>query len=289
MSNISRFLFLGVLVLSLAISQWSCDEIEGNPLEDSVPAPFNGRKVLLEEFTGHQCAQCPEGSERLFSIHKRYPEGTILLSIHAGFFARVDKDLWKEDFRSEIGNEYFKLFNPSFNPSALVNRVDHQIGTSVKNQLDWLSVSDRLLRAKPDISIKLSPSYDSSSRSVTVGTEVTYLKNGGQDYHIVLLLTEDSIVAPQYDIRLKNESGVDSNYVHRHVLRAGITPAFGEQISTTEMRERSVFTKTYTYKIPDGKQWKPDHCHVVAFVHRNGTTYEIIQAEEARLIPEKGN
>ena len=71
-----------VAVLALG----ACNEIdEADRLLDYTP-PAGDRNVLLEEFTGQMCPNCPEGAREAHRLQENNP-GMVIVSIHAGGFA----------------------------------------------------------------------------------------------------------------------------------------------------------------------------------------------------------
>ncbi len=49
--------------------------------------PSGNRVVLLEEFTGKGCTNCPKGSRELENLLTQFPNNLVAVSLHAGFFA----------------------------------------------------------------------------------------------------------------------------------------------------------------------------------------------------------
>ena len=87
----------------------SCDEVEGpfiesNPLtgEYATDAPI--RKILIEDFTGVNCVNCPEASRVLENLKETYGNHIVPLGIHAGSYA-IPIDDSQPDFRTDVGFE----------------------------------------------------------------------------------------------------------------------------------------------------------------------------------------
>lgn len=114
---------LSFFLLSFLLS--ACEEIPPtlNPVD---PNPGGGgampRKVLIEEFSGVKCVNCPAGSEAIENLIKIYGDQLIAISIHAGFFAPPYAES-KYDFRSADGTNLLSyLGEPLGYPTAVVNR-----------------------------------------------------------------------------------------------------------------------------------------------------------------------
>ena len=88
MKKLISFLLLALLITS------ACEEIQ--PVIDCLSCEDDGppividpqdRKVLIEEFTGVRCVNCPAGSAEIQNLLSVYGEQLIAISIHAGFYA----------------------------------------------------------------------------------------------------------------------------------------------------------------------------------------------------------
>ena len=75
-----------ILISLLFLVLVSCEEIppEVTPCQTT-------RVVLVEEFTGIDCVNCPIGSDKLEQINYQNPGKIVIVGIHAGFFA-TDKN-----------------------------------------------------------------------------------------------------------------------------------------------------------------------------------------------------
>ena len=94
MKKINLIVTLAILLCAFV----SCDKIEGpyitpdESVETNVEFPDIDpnnvfRKVLIEEYTGHRCTNCPDGHRELASLHERYGDTLVAIGIHAGTFA----------------------------------------------------------------------------------------------------------------------------------------------------------------------------------------------------------
>ena len=93
MKKINLIVTLTILLCAFV----SCDKIEGpyitpdESVETNVEFPDIDpatvfRKVLIEEYTGHRCTNCPDGHRELASLHERYGDSLVAIGIHAGSF-----------------------------------------------------------------------------------------------------------------------------------------------------------------------------------------------------------
>ena len=112
------------------------------------------------------------------------------------------------------------------------------------------------------------------------------LTNNSGQYKLVVLLSEDSIIAEQLDYRLPSGSQLITNYEFKHVLRDAVNSAWGDAVFTTGAIVNDSLTKSYSnYKI--SPNYRPSKCHIIAYVYdadpTSATYYEVLQVEEAHV------
>jgi len=271
----------GFIVLLASFS--ACDVID-NPIKTggTAPPPAEGiRKVIIEDFTGHRCKNCPYAAEKIHELQDAYGENVIGIAIHAGpsNFTGTNTD-YPTDFTTADGNEIYSFFKIPGLPQGLVNRVDYSpTGTAyLKAYSKWPSLTAGLLDSVPHVKIEGLVGYEPTTRAVTVDVEATALKDFSVDLKVVVMLTESGIVSPQ----LMPDDSRNPDYVHNHVLRDTYTEAMGDEIALSPITAGSVHTKQVTGTVD--ASWVASKCHIVVYVF-NADTYEILQAEEFKLIP----
>ena len=45
------------------------------------------KSVIIEEFTGIHCGNCPDGHKRAAALQRMHPDNLFVVAIHAGSFA----------------------------------------------------------------------------------------------------------------------------------------------------------------------------------------------------------
>ena len=82
------FIFIIFTIVNILIS---CDKVEPPYTIQSSSTKTDSttyqRHVLLEEFTGSACGNCPAGQATVDSLENQYPNTLISYEIHAGYFA----------------------------------------------------------------------------------------------------------------------------------------------------------------------------------------------------------
>ena len=119
------------------------------------------RNILIEDFTGHTCQNCPEAAKELEAIHDVYGDQIIGIAIHVvKSFARPYPESaapkFQYDFRTEWGNAWESLFEITSLPKGMVNRIGYPDDNHRLGKDEWLSQVQNELN-KTNISI---PSWE---------------------------------------------------------------------------------------------------------------------------------
>ncbi|NQT77108.1 MAG: Omp28-related outer membrane protein [Bacteroidetes bacterium] len=114
----------------------------------------NIRKVLLEEFTGHICVNCPEATLQAHFLQHSFEGKLILVSIHAGDLATPGAAPYDANFTTGPGNEIFNYYEPVGVPTGMVNRADYQ-GSTVLFKDSWEPAIQELLNLPQQASIEI--------------------------------------------------------------------------------------------------------------------------------------
>ena len=283
-----RVISILVIIAMAAFIFQACDKIEEPYLRNDGghdPGDTTGtavRKVLLEDYTGHKCVNCPGASFVGHELKAQYGEQLVLVAVHAGFFAEPNSTgLYTTDFRTDAGNEYFDFFQIIANPNGMVNRVgegqDRVIG-----ETEWPSTVGAEVAKAPVATIEITGSYNTISRVLGTSLSIKFLSDLPGKYRVCAMITEDSIIAPQ----MNNDPSIGpspdwEDFVHMHVLRGNINGTWGNLITDEDIVSGSEYTvQCANYDID--ADWDDQQCHIVAFVF-NTETFEIVQAEEVKL------
>jgi len=286
-----------ITLLSFILIITSCDVVEGPYEIDTggvTPTDTNTyvKKILIEDFTGHTCPNCPSAARELEGIHDLYGHQIIGIALHVstGFAAPwIGAGKFEYDFRTKWGTDWDDFFDISNSglPRGMVNRMgypnNHKLG---KNE--WLSAVITELEKEIDFGINITGDYG----VITIDTEI--LNNTNGDYNLVVCLTESNIINWQKDGQVDNES-----YIHNHVLRSVLSDESLSNSSnyiTGQLVEKTInynlsvleqFNSDYSSNTADAGNgnsggWNASNMSVIAYIYDN-TTQEILQVEEAHL------
>ena len=175
---------------------------------------FDGKLVvLLEDYTGVRCVNCPAAATTASQLQEQNEGHLIVLGVHPnvpGMIQMPYNDV--TDFRTEEGKEWNNYFNIGSYPSGLVNRKE-AIG-----EANWTAAVNEVVGGNAPVRLIVKTEYNDSLREVSLSVYSKFLTTvESNDVHLTLCMMEDSIVGPQ-----QTTSGVDANYVHRHVFRGTV-------------------------------------------------------------------
>lgn len=253
-------LFLGVATAAMAMAAASCSNIdEGDRLIYVKPAEV-GRAILIEDFTGQRCINCPTGTEIINGIVETYGEDNVIaVGIHSGplGFAGNSKT---PGLMTYTGNEYYTRWdkeNKMGQPWVVFNRK-----TSPDSHYNnWAAMVGTIISEKANLSVKIDNAYDAKTRTLTTkvdafGVNDTVTVSGKLQVWIV----EDGIKAMQ----MMPDGSANQEYIHNHVFRAAVNGTWGEEVT---VKEGETTTKQYSYKLPE--TWNAENISVVAFVYND--------------------
>lgn len=232
--------------------------------QEYVSTEIQNRNLLIEEFTGRYCPNCPFGHIISNNITHGNPDRAWSVGIHSGYFA----DTTYPNFNTDISAIFTEPYSGLGYPSALLNRsTDEPISRG-----QWQSVAYTQLQQVAECNVGGHVVINPITRTASITAEVYYTANSAEsNNYLTIVMIQDSIVGQQaYAQNNPDQDLGDDMYCHMHVLRDVVTPAWGDEISPTT--EGTLVTKTYEYVIPEiigdpnGVIVDLDNIYFIAFV-----------------------
>ncbi|MDR0348608.1 MAG: Omp28-related outer membrane protein [Tannerella sp.] len=227
------------------------------------------KNILLEEFTGIHCVYCPEGHKIANNLIAAQ-EGTVYtIAIHSGSFATPSQG--EPDFRISEGAAIDSYFKVSGYPAGMINRkpvtLNGQLLSTVLNRSSWSKAAKEVNKEDAPVNLWMNVAFDGASRKLTVDMEAYYTADSDLPENFMnIVITQSNILGPQ------SGGAVGDNYIHRHQLKAFVTPLWGDPIPNPRTGE--YFTKKYVYDLPESVNnipVKAEDLEVLAFVTANRT------------------
>ena len=262
----------------------SCDYVkfpDNTATGGGQPVDGPARKVLLEDLTGHTCNNCPAATDVALGLHDLYGDDLIIVGVHASAFADPVAPPFDTDFRTVAGEEYIATFGVNSLPAGLVSRRPFN-GSLIVGDGNWGSAAAAIINTPAEVEVLFDTvSYDTGTNTVSMTLKVVPVVALTGDHNLTIYLTEDSVVDAQIDNRVSPPNVLD--YLHRHVLRGNVNSTWGETVVSGSAAAGDTITVTHDYVLP-ANVLVPAHCGLVAYLYRTDT-YEVLQAEEAKIEP----
>ena len=306
-----KFIYSIISILFIT-AIFSCDKID-NPYppseevdtsgivwDDSVKAKSNEgvRYVLMEEYTGHKCTNCPRGAKAIEDLKAGYGDKFIPIATHIidAFAAPGDiggpAGSYTSDYRTDEGLVYETTFNIAGLPGGTVSRRNFPVVTDGV----WGEEAQEIYRDPgPTVAnLHLTAFYDQSKGTYRVRVIVEWLIDYTDGLNLQVQMLEDSIA----DWQLDNgqhippfDPATQTGYMHRHMFRGSVNTVWGEPMkdaAAVNDMDTMIYTREFdppSVKFPEGRSIKDKDVSFVAFLYKDASDgYEVMQVNEVHLM-----
>lgn len=238
--------------MTAAVALSSCDSV--SEPDRFIPAEIvPQRSILIEEFTGQLCTNCPDGHVAIKDILASLGDSVVPVSIHASALA-LDVPL---GYKTPTGEEYYKADGSPALPTAVINQMTAPL--QVEN---WGSALNHIIMESTPFTVKASTEFKGNDYNIDVAF------SSGEDFtgKLQVWIVENDLVGLQLD-----HGTYVTDYVHNHVFRAAVTPSiWGDDV---QLEAHTPQYKSYTYSIP--ATWNKDNIYVVAFLYNSNGVAQV--------------
>ncbi len=268
-----RNILIGALLLVFS----ACEVIPAGEREEIIFTPTNPdaikRTSLLIEYSGWQCVNCPYAAEEAHRLKEQYGENLVVVVMHPESNPNTGHNNKPAlNYTCPEADSVYMMMggtNTTPFPTGNVNMVNDPTNGYFVGHDQWGTlISQAYNQPKPVILKAEASTID--SHVISVAVDITNLDNQTIDATVQVWLTEDSVVGSQ-----KKPDGTDKNYSHNHLMRASITPMWGDGVLIESQMTHQV---VYEYTLPE--KVVKENCNVVALVNVNG---EVVQASETKI------
>ncbi len=209
-----------------------CDNISEDDRHIMVEKPVinNPRNLLIMEFTGNTCLNCPTGAATVEQIKEDEAPGRVIsvgLHPYGSHFtepvASLHTPSHKQDLRCEAATAIFDYYKPSGFPSAIFNGLASSMSGVTS---DWIQRASEALKATSYLNLSASCTYDAENRHLNVDYDVEFLDDVFRKLNLTVWLVENKIMGTQ----TMPDGKPNFNYEHNHVLRASLNGNWGQEL-----------------------------------------------------------
>ena len=266
MKQFTKRLFNCIIAITGLMSLTSCDDVKPDDryiLENDINVK---RSVLLEDFTGQKCINCPEAHKVIEELENQYGKDKVVaVSIHCGTYgypkSRTDFPSNRIGLMADEGNAILETYAISDFPMGVVD-----MGTPITHDL-WATAVRNALQEPSDIKIELEADYRPGDKdnvdgyNGTIDVKARILSGSTRTADVQFWIVEDGIVAMQRSL-----TGTIDNYTHNNVFRAQIFNGVrGETVSLPagiELEKSGSIPTRWNSQ----EHWEISNLSVIAFV-----------------------
>lgn len=244
-------IFYSLATLAATASLFSCDNIaEGDRLIYVAPVEVS-KNVLIEDFTGQYCKNCPDATDAIHELQETYGNTKVIaVGLYSGEFGKK-KDGTLLPLTTETGNYYYDQWQVQQQPCLNIDRN----GLTSDNGILQTRVTESL---KTTTTVTLTPSvtYDAQYKNASISVDIAS-SEAIDNAKLQVWVVEDSIVSPQ----VMPTGKTNTKYVHNHVFRTTVTDRDGKAITLDANKQ---ITETFSLTVDNS--WEPKNVSIVTFV-----------------------
>lgn len=263
-------LTVGLLAACEVIGPEDRDKVIFTPTDPSAVK----RTSLLIEYSGWQCVNCPTAAEEAHRLKELYGEELVVVVMHpeSNPNTRHNNKPALNYTCPEADSIYIMMggTNTTPFPTGNVNMVKDETKGYFNDYDKWATLVSQAY-ANPKPVLLSQESYEKDTNVLSIAVDITNLDTVAMDATLQVWLTEDEVIGSQ-----KKPEGTDKEYAHNHLLRASISPIWGNKLSIDAHMTQQV---VYEYTLPE--KVEKNNCYIVALVSVNG---EVIQANQTSVL-----
>lgn len=306
--NVLIVVFVSILLLGTA----ACDKVE-NPYEEQATIKLDTTlypgiwqdyldneypnfqentntdvNVLLEDYTGHTCNNCPTAATEAHTIHENNPDRIFVASIHIDPGAQLSfqeaqaSGSYSTDHTNPDAIAYGETFENGYNfignPQGTVNRkvVDGKMfdfyGTWQSRATDIINTNDLKFNLQSEFNF-----YESTNGGF-LHVEAEKITSEDIEVNTVVYVIQDTLT----DWQLMPNNTNNPDYLHRdkHLGSIDDNP-FGISTFAADAPAGTKKVIDYSYEVP--VDLDPENMHFLVYVY-NTETYEILHVIKQKLI-----
>ena len=258
------------MAVAAALLATACSDIDSDERYLAVDKVEAKRCVLLEDFTGQECLNCPAAHEVIDKLLEQYGDDLIPVSIHAGSFAIPATDPYDTGLMQPEGNTYNDMWGIQEWPKGVVNRRSGAV-----NHDAWADAVRTELSRPTTLDLDLEATYSADTDAIAITT--TLSPSADITGKLQLWVLEDGIIAIQ-----KNGRVYIDDYCHNHVYRASVNGVGGEDV-TLKANIHTSCDHSIAVRHTDTEDWTVGNLSIVAFVYDDSG---VVQAAKAQVAPQ---
>lgn len=214
------------------------------------------KRVLIEDYTGTWCGNCPRVSHAI-ELARLQSEFIVPVGIHRSSSNPADAAYDPYNFDS---SSLEAVLNMSGYPKALLNRMTRWQPLEQNNITQVINLTQG---DNPKLGLSIANEVTSTTINLDVNVKFS------QDFEnlkLVVYVLENGLIYDQVNYTtFYGGLPYIQDFEHEHVLKACLTPLFGESIASEETKVGNTYTKSFSIPIPSNIA-NSNNIEFVAFV-----------------------
>jgi len=240
---------------------------ESDPLTINVINPQHSTKILVEDFTGTWCVNCPRVAYKLEEAVHNNPK-IIPAAAHLSRWS--GDDLFGFVDMTELRTTY----NISAYPTPLVNR-DFVWDENISSLQDILNKNQAI-----GLSINASVSGTNLNIDVKARFDMDFSKD---NLFLVVYIAENNLHADQANATsYYGGQNPIPNFEHNHTLRTTLTGISGTPLPQTDTQANNIYTYHFSGAIPS-EITDITNCEIIAFIGDNSMPLKVINVQKTAI------
>ena len=258
----------GLIVLLLSFFLLTaCDSVDEKDRLVYVAPSEVSRSILIEDFTGQRCVNCPDATDEIERLKETYGEDAIIaVGIHSGPFGV--KSMPNPNYQAlatDLGDEYYAHWGIEAQPGVIINRSSGP----VYDTKQYASFVNTLIKQTTPLTISIDMG------DVATGSDISFKVKAGASEPVKgklqVWVVEDSISS----IQLMPDGSGNMAYMHNHVFRCSVTQdPYGDDVQVGTNAE---FSRDFHVAYDD--KWVLNHLSIVAFVYNEKGVVQVVRQE----------
>ena len=243
--------------------------------------------VLLEDYTGHKCNNCPPAGEIANTIHENNPDRVFVAAIHVdpganlSFQSAETSGSYSTDHTNPDVLEYGITFQNGFNflgnPQGTVNRktVD---GKMFDFSGSWETRTSNILNEN-NLRYNLQSDFNffESTNGGYLHVEAEKLVEQNANINMVVYVIRDTLT----DWQTMPNNSSNEFYLHKDIHIGSIdNQPWGQPVFSAEDTQGTKLVRDYSYEVPADEVM--ENLHFLIYLY-NTETYEIYHVIKQRL------
>lgn len=232
------------------------------------------RTSLLIEYSGWMCVNCPTAAEVAHQLKEQYGENLVVVVMHpeSNPNTRYGSNQNINYTCPEADSIYIKMggTNTTAFPTGNINMFKNDGKSYFTEYSSWGNYISKSYSTPKFVLIGQQVKGSADYMDIDIQIDITNMSTDVLDATLQVWLTEDNVIGSQ-----KKPEGTDKEYAHNHLMRASISPIWGDAVRIDAQQKEQV---SYQYTLPE--KVKKENCNIVAVVSVDG---EVVQANETKI------